>query len=117
MSCYTIPLPNPSQPSVKLSTTLDGVVFYLELDWHERDSRWYLSVLDYAEEPLIEGVRIVHGWPLMKRVVETRRPGGELVAIDLSGASEDPGEEWGERWRLVYVDAASLAAAEAAANA
>jgi hypothetical protein len=115
MSYATIPLPSPSQPSIKLSTALDGVTFFLALVWNERDGRWYLDVSDYAEEPIIEGVRVVVGWPLLKRVVDTRRPAGDLIAIDLTGAREDPGEDWGERWRLVYVDAASRA--EAAADA
>lgn len=105
MAYYRIPLPNPSEPSIRLSTALDGVTFFIDLSWNTRDSAWYFSLYDYEEEPIIEGVRCVIAWPLLARVVDVRRPGGELFFVEADGKTdEDPGEELGDRWRLMYVD-------------
>jgi hypothetical protein len=118
MAYYRIPLPIPSEPSIRLSTTLDGITYFIDLKWNTRDGHWFISLYDYAEVAIIEGLRVVIGYPLLLRVVDTSRPAGELYFIAANGdTAEDPGEELGDRWQLIYVDGDSYATAKAAYEA
>jgi len=50
----------------------------------------------------------VVGFPVLCRIVDVRRPLGELYFVDASeDNTEDPGEELGDRWQLIYIDGAT----------
>lgn len=118
MAYYRIPIPKPSEPSIRLSTTLDGITFFIDLKWNARDSHWFFSLYDYAEVAIVEGLRVVIGWPLLLRVSDQRRPSGELYFISADGDnSADPGEELGDRLQMIYVDGDSYSEARSALEA
>lgn len=92
-------------------TTLDGVEYVLRFDWNDREGRWYMTLADRDGEPIANGVKVVCGWPLLRRSADARAPAGMLMAVDQSGQGLDPGlSELGGRVPLVYFDAAELAA-------
>lgn len=88
-------------------TTLDGRVYQFEFEWSARSRHWFVSLSTADGDPIATGVKVVAGWPLFRRWRwDDRAPPGVVVALDTSGANEDPGlEDFGTRVQLVYYDA------------
>lgn len=92
---------------------LDGVDLTLDVRWNARAGAWILAVSD-ADGVILAGRRITSGASLFGRVVSSRLPGGDLMAVDTSGDDTDPGAgELGQRVELVYLTAADVAAIDA----
>lgn len=110
MATYSIPL-SPGTPAFTQRTLLDGRAYILDFRWNERESAWYLSLLDEHEDPILYGIKLVLNWPLLRRVVDPRRPPGSLMCVDPSGNDDSPGlQELGTRVELIYLDAEEIAA-------
>jgi hypothetical protein len=99
----------PVQASVRdqeFQVTLEGRLYTLRLAWNIRAEAWFLSVYDSAGSAVLEGKKVVADWDLLRTVVDSRRPPGQLLALDLEGTGEAPGlAELGERVILVYAEA------------
>lgn len=97
-------------PSYVQRLTLEGREYVLAFDWNEREGRWFFDLLDSEEEPLAAGLKVVVGFPLLRRrKTDPRLPPGDFFAIDNSGTGRDPGfEELGARVVLCYLEAAEL---------
>lgn len=104
----------------EVTVELDGVDFDLSFLWNDRDESWYLTITETTQTlvdeqtgekvPLIAGIPIVIGTPLMRVLTSLRRPAGELIAIDNTGTGTSPGiNELGARVLLYYVEASELA--------
>lgn len=91
-------------------TILDGREYVLTFRWNQREAKWYLSIADTNEAPIVQGVKIVINFPLLtNRIVDERRPPGEIFAVDPSGEERDPGlYDLGARVRLLYIEAADI---------
>lgn len=99
-------------------TTLDGRDYLFEIDWNQRESRWYLSMFDQTGDPILQGKKVVAGWDLLRLVIDERRPPGRLYALDYSGTGTDPALDdvgLGKRVELVYADGDEVLAASEAA--
>jgi hypothetical protein len=98
-------------PAYTQRTTLDGREYSLEFRWNERDGAWYMHLADAEGQHIRSGIRIVCRWPLLRRITDPRRPPGSIVAIGSSGNDTTPGfNDLGARVKLLYLDAAELAA-------
>jgi hypothetical protein len=85
---------------------LDGTTYTLGLRWNDRDSAWYLDVLDAEENPIAMGRKVVVGFPLLGRSKLENQPPGVLFAMDTSGADAEPGvNDLGGRVQLLYQEA------------
>ena len=102
----------PTTPDVAYSqqkTRLDGRDYILRFAYNERTERWYLSILDDQEEPLVMGIKLVANWPLLRSYQwDERVPPGELMVMSLTTDEtpptfEDLGE--GRRCELTYFEA------------
>lgn len=62
--------------------TLDGQEYVLDLDYSEREDRWYLTISDVNEVALAAGIKLVSNWPLLRQRVDPRLPPGNLYAYD-----------------------------------
>ena len=95
-------------------TSLDGVTFTLDFAWSQRDGHWRLDLAD-AEGVLIRaGMVLGTGTLLLAGLTDSRRPAGELVVVDTTGANDlDPGfadfGAPGARFVLMYATQAELA--------
>ena len=91
-------------------TALDGVVYQLTFDWFQRDGHWRFTLADVQGMAIRSGAVLVTGGSLLRGMVDTRRPAGEIVVIDMTGAEDlDPGfNDLGSRFMLVYFTAADL---------
>lgn len=103
----------------ELTVELDGVDFDLRFLWNDRDESWYLTITETQETsideetgekvPLLSGVPINIGVPLMRVLTSLDRPSGELLAFDTTGTGTAPGKtELGSRVLLYYLEAAEL---------
>jgi hypothetical protein len=95
---------------------LDGKAYGFELRWNERAAGWFLHLSDATGTRLVSGIRLVPGWPLLRRWQDARMPAGELEVLDTSGQSLEPTYgDLGTRVLMLYTTAAELAELEAAA--
>lgn len=92
------------------TTVLDGVTFQLTFDWLERLGRWCLHIADGEGAAIRTGAILNVNTLLLRGVVDTRRPAGELVVADRTDRGDaDPGyADLGARFALLYFDAAEL---------
>jgi hypothetical protein len=103
-----------ADPFQKQNVNLDGVEFILSLAYNQREERWYLSIADDEDVPIISGLKLQANWRLLYRHrYNTKLPAGELMATDTTGDGSPPtllelGE--GKRCVLTYYEASTVAA-------
>jgi len=99
----------PSTPNYRVSTTLDGVQYILEVRWNGRAGVWYLDLLDIDEDPIAMGIAVLLGSALGVRTTDARFPPGALIAADTSGEGRDAGfDDMGDRVAVFYYEASEL---------
>lgn len=70
---------------------LDGRLYTLTLSWNQWASSWSLSLYDAEDSPILQGLRIISNWPLLRYYkYDPRCPPGELIAHDLTGDGSPP---------------------------
>jgi len=95
----SLPRP-PAEPFFSQRTVLDGVEFYFEFNWNGRANRWFMSISDANEQPILTGVKLVPGLPLTYRVRDPRFVGGNLFLLGNPPTLETMGDG---SCSLVYV--------------
>lgn len=98
---------------LSLRLTLDGADYLLSLAWSQREEKWYLSLADGEDVPIVSGVKVVADYPLLSLSHhDSRCPPGELMATDTTGQGLDPhfADMSGDAPRvvLVYIPAAEV---------
>ena len=86
MAIKHIPLTN-AQPNQNVFTTLDGIDVELRLRWSDRDSHYYLTVLDSTGTVLVGATRAVVASDVLKYV---QSPPGNLVFVNTTNDGEEP---------------------------
>lgn len=91
-------------------TALGGRDFVLSFRWNQREGRWVVDLADADGAPIAVGLCLVVGPDLLGLVVDERKPAGELVVLDTSGALDaDPGfDDLGGRFTLALFDPSEL---------
>lgn len=104
----TIPLRS-DIPQYDFQVELDGQTYGLNFFWNDRSEAWFMGVSD-ADGPIVDGVRVVVGFPLGRRCRDARMPPGTFQAQDTTGAHQDPGlNDLGSRTQIYYIPLADLA--------
>jgi hypothetical protein len=86
-----------------LRVDLDGKVFTLSFNYHQRMDRWYMNILDENDIVLLRGVKMVLGLKLANKHKNENFPEGDLFLFDTSGSGVNPGlEDFGKRVILMY---------------
>jgi hypothetical protein len=99
-------IPLQPYPDTTQQSDLDGVTYSFRFRWSQRGECWHMDLRTLDDVPVALAVRLVNGWPLLRRVVNAVRPPGELYLIDITGRAEDPTlAELGSRFCLFYVEA------------
>lgn len=93
-------------------TNLDGVDYLFELDWSQREQRWYLTLRTVTGALLAGRTKVVSNWP-MWRYYHHREgmPAGELMALNTTNDDSPPGLfelGIGARCTLTYLPVGSL---------
>lgn len=107
----------PNEPLYNEKVRLEGSDYIFRFDWAGREDRYYMSIYDASNNPLLLGVKVIANWSLLENhAFNANLPPGTLMAIDTeSGGSPPVYEDFGTRVRLFYwasdEDIASLAGA------
>ncbi len=111
MALLLIPT-TPGVPYYQQKTTLEGRDFILGFSYNQRIGRWYLSIYDETEAPLLLGLKLMANRPLLRHYrANTLLPPGEFVALASDGSHEPPTlDELGEgkRVELLYLESTGL---------
>ncbi len=103
MTTALIPV-SPTAPHFSQQTALDGTTYLLDFDWNEREGAWYFGISTAEGDPIAVGRRVCASWPLLRNVVDARRPVGEIFPTDSGPDGIDPAfADLGTRVTLVYV--------------
>jgi hypothetical protein len=87
---------------------LERVEYLLEFWWNERESAWYFRLADSAGDDL-RLCKLTLDWPLLRGLVDDRRPPGELIATDTLGTGAPAGlQDLGQRVIVRYIEAATV---------
>jgi len=82
---------------------LEGESFFFRFEWNDRAGSWFFDVLTVDQEPLVSGVKVVLGIPLLNRYRDPRLPLGMLEAIDTSDSGAEAAfADLGDRVLLLY---------------
>jgi len=94
----------PGEPLYKERVRLDDRDYILRFDWSQREQRYYLSIFDLDETPLLLGAKVVANWDLLSRNgFDPRLPPGPLIPMDLESGGVPPSRtDFGTRVRLFY---------------
>jgi hypothetical protein len=103
MAAFLLPC-NSNLPDFTFQCELDAVTYQFHFRWDERELAWFMGILDVSGNALINGVRVVVGFPLAVRTrYNTAMPPGALIAFDTSGQDLDPGlTDLGSRVQILY---------------
>jgi hypothetical protein len=87
----TLLIPTSANPYYSERVKLDGRDYLLRFSYNEREERWYLSLYDDAEDPLILGIKLLTNWELLQHYhADPRVPPGELWVMDTTGNDDPP---------------------------
>lgn len=64
--------------SQAIEATLDGILYYIILDWNESGQYWTMSIRNSGYETLINGISISANFPLTYQFRYSDMPPGEL---------------------------------------
>ena len=79
----------PSEFNYRFEMSLLDIEYIFEVRWNGRDGTWYLSIFDIDENPLAQGMRIVLGAALGRRIASDDFPDGVFIVSDLTGSGEE----------------------------
>lgn len=94
----------PGVPLYRERVRLEDRDYIFRLDWNHREQRWYMSMFDQDEVPLLLGVKIIANIALLVRHgFNPGLPPGDLIPMDLESGGESPTfNDFGTRVRLFY---------------
>lgn len=101
-------------PDYSQTTGLEGRDYLLSFQWNARTGRWAMDIATESGAIIREGIVLVAGVSLLRKVADERAPAGILAIRSVDGAP--PGLldfHPGGRCTLVYWTAAEVAEASA----
>ena len=91
MTIQVVPTDQNALPSYTQNTTFEGTQYILEFDYNQRCASWYLSIADSDNVDIYNGIKLVTGFPLLRKCVDPRRPPGELLVVSSTTDQSPPG--------------------------
>ncbi len=79
---FIIPMNNYADSTVEV--TLEGRPYIFRMRWNTRGAFWVLSISDRNEELIIDGLRLVSGFPINLYHKDSRLPKGLFAVVDLN---------------------------------
>lgn len=108
MAYTIIPVP-PSTPEVYFTCQINGSPFYFHVLWNDRDSSFYMDVMQTDGTPIISGVRMVLHAFLGRTANQPPVVAGVFMCIDTSGQYREAGiDDLGSRVQLVWISQIDL---------
>jgi len=109
----TIPLFTPDQARWTQTIELDGVPYQLSFHYNSREDAWYMSILDFSGNNILNGIKLVSQYKLLStyRAI-VGLPPGEFWIYDTLQDNSSGAVDWdnfGTRYQLIYSSAADVA--------
>ncbi len=105
MATRNIPTFQTGEGHINYTLQLEGVLYYVYLDFNARDEHWYISIHD-SSNVAIEGCisrKLVTNWKILIGATVPERPPGEIYTSSVDHI--DPGLlDLGTRVALYYVE-------------
>lgn len=102
MAFLEIPVRN-DLPAYKFQIELEQTLFNMEFTFNAREDRWFMDLSDSTGEPIVRGVKLLTGWPILSRFQDDRMPLGELFMLDTAGEDKHATrDDLGDRVVMVY---------------
>ena len=99
-------------PSFTQLVTLDNSIYLLSIAWNGRDNAWFLSIAEQDGISILDGIKIVPGYELIRRFKDTRLPPGALLSTDMTDTGDYPTRNnLGTDVKLIYMTEAEVDAA------
>jgi hypothetical protein len=90
MALQVIPT-TPGEPYYSQTTRLDGRDYLLRFSYNQRLERWFLDLHDEEGTPLVQGLRLIANWSLLRSYQwDERIPQGKLFVGDVTGDGTPP---------------------------
>ena len=109
MAIQVIPTPT-DLPYYSFRVKLEGRDFTFSVQYSTRGDRYYLSIADSDNTPLVSGLKLVSNWPLLEYYQsDPRVPQGELFAMSTNSDITPAGFGelgLGQRVELTYFETA-----------
>lgn len=93
LDTMSVIIPFKDHPSFTQNIVLDNIVLNFKFVWNGRDNSWYMSIFDSVNDPILQGIKIVNGWELIKRYTDIRLPQGILLVVSLKDDEEVIGRD------------------------
>lgn len=71
----------PDANDIVFKATLDGAVYKLRMLWNQSGGYWTLSIRKGDGSTLLEGIKVVPNYPLLRQYHRPNVPPGELMVI------------------------------------
>lgn len=83
----------PDAPRWVQTVQLEGEVYTLSADYNGRLDSWTMDIATADGNTIVQGLRLVLNWPLLRTVeYDDRLPPGQFAVLDPTGrATADPG--------------------------
>lgn len=94
----------PGEPLYQERVRLEDRDYIFRFDWSNREKRFYVSIFDQDEEPLLQGLKVTPNWDLLSRHHSNPIvPSGSLIPVDLESGGVPPTfDDFGVRVRMFY---------------
>lgn len=100
-------------PDYEFRTDLGETEYLIRLHYLERFDSWLIDLLDSNEDPIIEGLPVVLGKPLLSQIVDVRKPAGDLIFLQLGNDNVPPNYDgFGTKYLLFFMTDEEIAAAQ-----
>lgn len=90
MELSTIATDGTGQAFYSMTTTLEGTSYLLAFAYNQRCDCWLLSIATAEGEDIVNGIKILANWPLLRKVADPRMPQGELFAYSNTSDASPP---------------------------
>lgn len=102
---------DPTLPFYTQRTSLDGREYILDIQFNQRENRYYMNLRDETGALIAGGLKLIANFPINRLISDPRAPGGAIYALDTSGRGQDPGEgDLGRRVLLIYIESDDIQA-------
>lgn len=99
------------QSDYEYSVTLGGLEYIIRITWNEVFNSWFMSIRNYAGDPVVLGVRIVSFQPLVNIYKSSNVPDGRIICVqNYEGSWETPSRDsfTDGTHSLIYITEAEL---------
>lgn len=102
-------IPIATLPALAAEVTLDGIPFRITLAYNFRGLYWTLSIYDRDRAPLVQGIKLVPEYELLRQFPGRGLPPGQLITFAADGSQVIGEADLGTKFPLVYVPEAEVA--------